>query len=191
MTQDWDIKPLNKICLRCQAAFADHQRYWSMLAFGKEGYTRADFCEPCWQQATDKPPVHSAWQGVYRMPPPEPERSVKKETAESLLRGLIAQSDASNRNVIYILAVMLERQRLLVEREVRPQADGSRVLVYEHRKTADVFLVPDPQLRLDQLDQVQAEVMALITASEAAAAAAAAPGAPPDPVAPPDPAGGV
>jgi hypothetical protein len=35
-------------------------------------------------------------------------------------------------------------------------------LIYEHGATGDVFIVPDPQLRLDQLESVQNEVANLL-----------------------------
>ena len=41
------------------------------------------------------------------------------------------------------------------------------VLVYEHARTGDVFLVPDVQLRLDELESVQAEVAWLLKSTEA------------------------
>ena len=34
--------------------------------------------------------------------------------------------------------------------------------IYEHTKTGEVFVIPDPQLRLDQIEQVQQEVAALL-----------------------------
>ena len=40
------------------------------------------------------------------------------------------------------------------------------VLIYEHAKTGDVFIVPDVQLRLDEIERVQTEVAALLKASE-------------------------
>ncbi|MBI2438602.1 MAG: hypothetical protein HYV36_07315 [Lentisphaerae bacterium] len=36
--------------------------------------------------------------------------------------------------------------------------------IYEHRQTGDSFIITDPQLRLDQVKQVQTEVMALLAA---------------------------
>jgi hypothetical protein len=35
-------------------------------------------------------------------------------------------------------------------------------LIYEHGATGDVFIVPDPQLRLDELENVQNEVANLL-----------------------------
>ena len=42
---------------------------------------------------------------------------------------------------------------------------GGRVLIYEQGSTGDVFVVPDPQLRLDQLETVQNEVAELLAAA--------------------------
>ena len=55
---------------------------------------------------------------------------------------------------------MLERKRILKQIQTEDR-DRGRVLIYEHAKTGDVFIVPDPQLHLDELDAVQTEVVAL------------------------------
>ena len=41
-------------------------------------------------------------------------------------------------------------------------ATSGKVLIYEHAKTGDVFVVPDPQLHLDELEPVQNEVASLL-----------------------------
>jgi len=41
-------------------------------------------------------------------------------------------------------------------------------LIYEHNATGDVFIVPDPQLRLDELENVQGEVAQLLGTAAAA-----------------------
>jgi uncharacterized protein (DUF2384 family) len=87
---------------------------------------------------------------------------LKKETAESLLRQFMETDDPSRRNAIFILAVMLERRRVLAERDVQAREDGVKVRVYEHRKTGETFLVPDPGLKLAELAHVQREVMDLL-----------------------------
>jgi len=166
MAQDWEIKPRSDACDKCTVPFGDGQPCFSALFFGEEGYTRADFCEKCWQEKGEDNTPYSAWQGVYTAPPAEPEEALEKETAESLLRKLIEEKDDSRRNVVYILAVMLERKRLLVEREVKADDSGSKTLVYEHRKTGETFLVSDPGLRLDQLEPVQQEVVAMLGGGE-------------------------
>jgi hypothetical protein len=56
---------------------------------------------------------------------------------------------------------MLERKRVLkVKEEV--VRDGKRVFIYEQSGTGDVFTITDPALRLDQLEDVQRDVAALL-----------------------------
>jgi hypothetical protein len=55
---------------------------------------------------------------------------------------------------------MLERKRILKHRETR--AETGKVLVYEHLKTGEVFLVNDPGLKLDQLAEVQKRVALML-----------------------------
>ncbi len=54
---------------------------------------------------------------------------------------------------------MLERKRLLRPTDTRQdEASGRRLLFYEHAATGETFVVVDPGLRLDQLEEVQREV---------------------------------
>ena len=55
---------------------------------------------------------------------------------------------------------MLERKRLLKPTDVQTNPSTSqRILFYEHVKTGETFIVTDPGLKLDQLDDVQREVV--------------------------------
>ena len=56
---------------------------------------------------------------------------------------------------------MLERKRLLKVKEQLVR-DGHRVFIYEHPKTGDIFTIVDPALQLNQLEQVQRDVAALL-----------------------------
>jgi hypothetical protein len=165
MAQDWDIKLRGNACGSCSRAFEDNEVCFSALLFGENGYERRDYCLPCWEKREDGTKVVSTWQGHYQSPPPKPEEPLKHETAESLLRRLMEDNDESKVNVIFILAVMLERKKILVERHVEKH-DGDRILrVYEHRKTGETFLIREPMLRLDQLEQVQTEVVTMLGGS--------------------------
>lgn len=161
MSQDWNIKARGDICTVCNRAFADGEEFTSRLVFGEQGYVRDDICPACWQEASRQSAL-SVWKTTFHMPaPPRPE-PLQKETAESLLRKLMETDDASHRNAIFILAVMLERKRVLAERDVQVREDGVKIRVYEHKKTNETFLVPDPGLRLAELETVQKEVLALL-----------------------------
>jgi hypothetical protein len=56
---------------------------------------------------------------------------------------------------------MLERKRVLKQVKAE-QTEDRPVLVYEHAKTGDVFIVPEARLRLDELEHVQQEVSQLL-----------------------------
>ncbi len=161
MSQEWEIKSCGRGCAGTGSPFADGQPIYSCLQAGPEGYVRKDFSEPGWTEEA-RQGVVSFWKSVYHAPPPPSAETVKKETAETMLRQFLTKEDYSRINVVYILAVMLERKRVLVERDVQDRDDGMRIRIYEHKKTGEVFTIPDPQLKLGELAQVQQEVAELL-----------------------------
>jgi hypothetical protein len=175
MSQEWEIKPCQHVCAATGQPFEDQQRIYSRLVFTPEGYVRADYSEAGWTDGAKKGAV-SFWKSVYHAPAPPAPEPMKKETAEMLLRQFMAREDFSRKNAIYILAVMLERKRVLVERDVQMRPDGLKLRIYEHKKTGEIFTVPDPGLRLDELESVQAEVNELLGLTPPKPAEPAAPG---------------
>ncbi len=163
MSAEWNIRSCADQCTQCQRKFADKEHLMSRLSFAAEGYQREDFCAGCWPARAMPAPEVSAWAAVWHAPAPKAPEPLKKETAESLLRELMETDDPAKRNVIFILAVMLERRRILVEKEVQtPENSGIKIRVYEHKQTGESFVVPDPQLRLSEIEHVQREVMELL-----------------------------
>jgi len=163
---DWNIQSRAHACEACAKPFADKQSYHTLLFDEKQDFRRMDICDTCWQGqfsqgATDRKGFISYWQGTYEAPPPAPPDAIQKENAETLLRTIIELQDEKYAPAAYILAVMLERKRLLKVKE-QIVRDGARVFVYEQPKTGDVFTVRDPNLQLDQLDDVQRQVADLL-----------------------------
>jgi hypothetical protein len=162
---DWNIQSRAHACEACGKPFADQEVYHTLLSEERTELRRADICSGCWQQqfsegARDRKGFISYWQGVYEAPPP-PTDAIQKETAETLLRKLVEQNDPRYVPAGYILAVMLERKRVLKVKE-QVLRDGKRTFIYEQPKTGDVFTISDPDLRLDQLEAVQRDVAALL-----------------------------
>ena len=125
-----------------------------------------DVCRQCWetqygQGASDRKGFISQWQSVYHSPPAARPDAIQRETAEDLLRKLIAAGQPKDGPVCFILAVMLERKRILKVKE-QFQRDGARVFIYEQPRTGDVFTITDPNLRLDQLEEVQRDISRLL-----------------------------
>lgn len=162
---EWNIQSRARACAACSKPFADQQTYHTLLFDEKAEFRRSDICQACWQKqfsegARDRKGFISYWQGVYAAPPP-PVDAIKRETAESLLRKLIELNDPQYIPAGFILAVMLERKRLLKVKE-QVVRDGQRVFIYEHPATGDLFTIIDPALQLNQLEQVQRDVAALL-----------------------------
>ena len=170
---EWDIQPRASACTGCQQAFADKQVYHTLLALTPAGYERRDLCSAC-QPAAARADVLSYWQGEFKMPAPLPPEPIQKENAETLLRKLVESTDPSHAPARYILAVMLERKRLLKHRDTVTDAQGTELLIYEHAQSGESFTVPDPHLRLDQLSAVQEQIGELLAPGKKTAAEPAA-----------------
>ena len=162
---DWNIQSRAHACQACARPFLDKLPYHTLLFDQKAGYERLDVCEPCWaaqysQGATSRKGFISHWQGVFELPAVQSE-PIRKENAESLLRKLVEVNDPKHGPACFILAVMLERKRVLKVQD-QTQRDGQRVFIYEQPGTGDIFTITDPNLRLDQLDEVQRHVAQLL-----------------------------
>jgi len=162
---EWNIQSRASACESCARPFADKQALHTLLFDEPPELRRMDICEACWQNqfsqgARDRKGFVSHWQTLYEAPAPVVD-AIHKDTAETLLRKLIEQNDPRYAPAGYILAVMLERKRILKVKEQLVR-DGKRVFVYEQPKTGDVFTIADPDLRLDQLEQVQRDVAQLL-----------------------------
>jgi hypothetical protein len=160
---DWDIQPRADSCVACGRPFVEKQPYHTLLSVEGGGYVRRDLCGECFSGA-NRQGVLSYWQGQYRQPPAPVREPIRRETAESLLRRLLASAEPVHAAARYILAVMLERKRVLRHRDTVGDGQGGELLVYEHAGTGESIVVPDPGLRLDQIEQVQREVAALLEA---------------------------
>ena len=116
----------------------------------------------CWEKKDDTDSYVSSWLGVFRSPPPKPEDPLKQENAEVLLREMMEKPDPEKANMMYILAIMLERKKILVEKDVQVGPDGQHIIIYEHKHSGETFTVIDPQLKLTELIPVQEEVVIML-----------------------------
>jgi hypothetical protein len=164
---EWNIQSRAHACEACTQPFADKQPYHTLLYDEKaEHLRRMDVCDTCWQSqfsdgARERKGFVSHWQGVYEAPPAQAPDPIQKESAETLLRKLIEQNDPRFAPAAFILAVMLERKRILKVKE-QIKRDGQRLFVYEHPKNGDIFTIADPNLHLNQLEAVQHDVAQLL-----------------------------
>jgi hypothetical protein len=163
---EWNIQSRAYACQACEKEFVDKEPFHTLLFEEKQQYQRLDICPACWAAqyrdgAHDRKGFISQWQGIFQAPPAAPPDPILKESAESLLRKLIETNDPRHGPVCYILAAMLERKRVLKVKD-QIQRQGGRVFIYEHSKTGDIFTIADPNLQLNQLEEVQRDTANLL-----------------------------
>src|SRR5712691_13317949 len=161
LADEWSIQHRAETCAVTGRPFAAGENFYTLLFREGDGFRRQDLSEAAWQQRNENLQPFSFWRARFEPPPPAPREPLPKENAEELFRRFVAAADRTNANACYVLAAMLERKRVLKQIQTE-NGDGGLVLIYEHAKTGDVFVVPDPQLHLDQLESVQSEVAQLL-----------------------------
>lgn len=162
MNTEWTIQSRADRCSRTGELFADGQCFYTVLYDEGAGFRREDLSEAAWaERRKEEPKPFSFWRSKFEMPAPAAPEALGKKTAEDLLRRYMAEGTPELANARYILALMLERKRLLKEVETK-EVDGGLTRIYEHVKTGELFIIPDPQLRLDQMAEVQSQVAELL-----------------------------
>ena len=160
LPNEWAIQHRADACAVTSRPFQSGDYFYTLLFHDTEGFRREDLSEEAWRNRNENIQPFSFWKARYEpLPPPQPE-PLGKENAEQLFRRLLT-TENPRANACYVLAAMLERKRVLKQVKTE-ETERGRILIYEHGGTGDVFIVPDPQLRLDELESVQNEVAQLL-----------------------------
>lgn len=172
MQQDWNIRLRAEACDATAKPFTEGETFYTALYRDGEGFLRKDLCEEAWAALAadpEAPAPFSSWRSKFEPPAPPPPEPLPRDDAEGMLRRLLESNDPAHTNTRYLLAVMLERKRIL-----RPQpSDDKGLLVYERAGSGETFLIADPKLSLSDLARVQEEVSALLSGLSAPTAAPA------------------
>src|SRR5271156_4256499 len=168
LTQEWNIQSRALQCAVSGRPFEKGERIFSALYWRDGQYVRVDLNAEAWNARNENMEPLSAWQTEFVPPAPPAPETLRKDDAESLLRRLVAENAPGTRNARYILALMLERKKVLRQIERQRQESGS-TLVYEHLPSGEVWLIEDPGLKLGELSAVQDEVAHLLSAPAATA----------------------
>jgi hypothetical protein len=170
MLNTWNIRNRAHECARTGHLFEEGESFHTAIYFDTETgeFVRRDICLDAWEEELKERTPFSSWKSHYEKPeaPKAKVEITQKEGAESLLRRLIDEDHPATEHARYILALMLERKKLIVPKE-RKENENGIMLIYEHRKTGEVFILRDPELRLDEVEGVQQEVATLLGFAEA------------------------
>jgi hypothetical protein len=168
MAESWNIRGRSDACSACGTTFEPGSICHSRLVRGDERFERVDLCDGCTRAESPEggAPV-SRWRSIVVTPPPPPPEPIQRRNAESLLRKLVDDPTPEAANTRFILAVMLERKRIVRCRDEFRQ-DEQRVFVYEHPRTGETFLVPDPGLTPRHAAAVREELGAFLQEDDGA-----------------------
>ena len=165
LAEPWHVRSRGRECAATQRPFNDGETIITALFPDPEssGYLRRDYGVDGWQtyQETGSAPF-SFWRTTYIVAPNnDAALAAEKLSAEEILQRLVQEDEDHTENARFILAVMLERQKLLRETDSQRTPTGI-IRVYEHRKTGEVFIVKDPDIPLSDIEAVQQEVFILL-----------------------------
>ena len=176
MQHNWHIRSRAHACTLTERPFEDKEVFHTAIYFDPDSndYARRDICAEAWSQELEQRTPIASWKTVYEKVLPEQKPEISpKESAQELLQRFIEDGDPKTEDARYILALMLERKRQLVQ-TAEKEVDGNKMLFYENRKTGEIFIVRDPELKLNELMQMQEEVASILAFGGASAAASKA-----------------
>lgn len=160
LNQSWEVHARGKKCASTGAAFEDGAKLVSRISEQTPG-VREDYLATEWSDELRDGSLYY-WQTEFRVPPPKKEEPFREENAETAFREMLEKADTKHINTLFILAVMLERKRLFIERAVQKTPDGKVMRIYEHKDTAETFIVHDPELGWEDIEAVQLEVAGIL-----------------------------
>ncbi|MDA7684405.1 hypothetical protein N9868_03235 [Akkermansiaceae bacterium] len=165
MKEPWSIKSRARECAGSERAFEDGEPIHAAIFPDPDssGYLRKDFCDEAWKERdADSEVPFSHWKTIFQLPVAEEKaEAVVQDDPETLLRRLVEEEEEHTEKARYILAVMLERKKILRETDTQKLPSGI-LRVYEHRKTGDVFIIKDPEIALADVEMVQEEIRDLL-----------------------------
>lgn len=172
--QDWRIRSTNARCEVSGEPFSDGEDFYTCIFEdpASDGFVRRDFSVNSWRETGRKmnPAPFSFWRSTYKAPAKTPAEEKGSDTSiEGMLRRFIDEDDPRTENARYILALMLERKKILIPSDSK-ETESRTLLFYEHAENGDVFIVADPGLRLDEIESIQREVVDLLAEEDRRAA---------------------
>jgi len=168
LAESWHIRSRGRECAASQRPFVAGETIVTALFPDPEssGYLRRDYCLEAWN---DLPPEAAApfshWRTIHTAQVGDKSQHPEREQPEEILRRMVEEDQDHTENTRYILAVMLERKRILRETDTQRTPTGI-LRIYENRKTGEVYIVKDPDIPLDQVDALQQEVLLLLESNE-------------------------
>ena len=165
LERQWKLSTRRKVCAHTQEAFEEGQPFHTAIFWNDEAgeFQREDYSEFAWDLIQDDIKPFSFWRSLYEPPGADNKKVdvVNKDDAESILRHMIEENDPETEKTRYLLALMLERKKILVPIDSQ-QKDDKHYVIYKRRKTEEIFIVVDPNLEIQEIPMIQEEVFSML-----------------------------
>lgn len=158
---NWEVQKCALSCSKCETEFKDAEQLRTVLYFNQDNSVeRKDFCANCFS-AELKTKDSISWKVTFKAKKKEGEVQDKKAIVEELFKEYLHSSEPVHSKYCYIMALMLERKKILVEKKdkkITSKSSGRRMFFYEHAKSGEVFIVHDPDIDLFEISSLQREI---------------------------------
>lgn len=148
-------------CLNCSKKIEGGNEYHSVLfEQGEEEFAREDFCPECWVKVNETEKMKQActhWKSTVPIKPSEDESS--KNRIEKALELLKAGIEGEDHEKNLILAMFLQRKKIIILRQELTREDGSQYLLYEVNGTEEMIPVPKVSITNINVAQIQNEIL--------------------------------
>lgn len=152
---DWNIKGRSEQCAETGHPFQEGKVFYTILEETKEGIQRKDLCAEAWNKISGKPAFF--WRSTFKTAPAKAPETINKQDAESELRRLLNLDARENDKLCYLLALLLERKKILRARE-KTELEGEKVIFYEHSDTQETFIIRETDFKLSDIENLQTEL---------------------------------
>lgn len=155
---EWKLGRTNERCAKCGHEFGEGETYVSALfELESSDFRRGGYCEGCY------PPEEGAPYSFWRSKRLAPIRSKKLnwEQVKELFLRFVGSAESADREVAYLLALLLMRKKRLRLKETRTEGD-TRVLFLESPAGEGPFPVVDPIISPERLEALDREIRDLL-----------------------------
>ena len=162
LERQWKLSSRKHVCSHTEEPFKEGQPFYTAIFWDEEEgeFRREDYGEAAWTELHEGFTPFSFWRSLYEPPSSDPKKQdvVDKEDVETALKRMIEENDPATEKTRYLLALMLERKKILKQIDAQ-EKDGRRLVIYCRRKTEEIYIVPDPGLEISEIANLQAEVL--------------------------------
>ncbi len=161
---DYKISRSTRTCIACEKQFNEGEEYFAAIFEGPEQFLRKEFCAACWAGDTGREAAegsYSHWKVRVPEKPAERKHKLDVRAASTFFRRLAGSDEPHKRDFAYLLALLLMRKKVLVQRETTRNGEKD-FMVLRFRGEDEDYRTEDPHLPAEALERVKDDLGSLL-----------------------------